>query len=117
METLVRRVDARHVRDYLMWLRFGDGLASEVDLSGELDGPVFEPFRGLATFVCRRSFGTTKHVLRPAQVRSCDPAASKTSIQTKCQASCEMLLRTQGIACRKTADASMCLVPFSGRTR
>jgi Protein of unknown function (DUF2442) len=50
METLVRLVDARHVRDYVIWLRFSDGVAGEVDLSGELDGPVFEPLRDLATF-------------------------------------------------------------------
>ena len=54
METLVRIVDARHVRDYVVWLRFSDGLAGEVDLSGELDGPVFEPLRDLATFRCVR---------------------------------------------------------------
>lgn len=50
METLVRLLDARHVRDYVIWLRFSDGVAGEVDLSGELEGPIFEPLRDLATF-------------------------------------------------------------------
>lgn len=50
METLVRLLDARHVREYVVWLRFSDGLAGEVDLSGELDGPIFEPLRDLAVF-------------------------------------------------------------------
>ncbi len=46
----VRVVEARYVRDYVMWLRFSDGLAREVDLHGELDGPVFEPLRQLEEF-------------------------------------------------------------------
>ena len=50
MESLIRLLEARHVRDYVLWLRFSDGLAGEVDLSGELDGPVFEPLRDPAIF-------------------------------------------------------------------
>ena len=38
-------IDARHVKDYTVWLRFVDGTAGEVDLSGELWGPVFEPLK------------------------------------------------------------------------
>lgn len=38
-------IEARHVRDYTVWLRFNDGTCGEVDLSGELDGPVFGPLR------------------------------------------------------------------------
>jgi hypothetical protein len=38
-------VDARHVSGYRIWVRFEDGLSGEVDLSGELDGAVFEPLR------------------------------------------------------------------------
>ena len=33
------------MRDYTVWLRFSDGTSGEVDLSPELDGPVFEPLR------------------------------------------------------------------------
>ena len=40
-----RVIDARHVKDYTVWLRFADGTAGEVDLSGELWGPVFEPLK------------------------------------------------------------------------
>ena len=50
MDTLVRLVEARYVRDYTLWLRFDDGLAGEVDFATELDGPVFEPLRDLAAF-------------------------------------------------------------------
>jgi len=40
----------RHLRDHVLWLRFNDGSEGEVDLSAELDGPVFEPLRDLALF-------------------------------------------------------------------
>jgi hypothetical protein len=42
---MVDVVEARYVRDYTVWLRFEDGAQGEVDLSGELRGPVFEPLR------------------------------------------------------------------------
>jgi hypothetical protein len=47
---MVRIVEARYVRDYVIWLRFSDGLAGEVDLRDELDGPIFEPLRQLDVF-------------------------------------------------------------------
>jgi len=45
-----RLVEARHVAGYVVWLRFRDGTAGEVDLSAELRGPVFEPLRDLEVF-------------------------------------------------------------------
>lgn len=36
-------VEARYVKGYTVWLRFNDGTSGEVDLSAELEGPVFEP--------------------------------------------------------------------------
>ena len=51
---MIHLVEARYVRDYVIWLRFSDGLAGEVDLRDELDGPVFEPLRQLAVFQCVR---------------------------------------------------------------
>ena len=42
---MIRVAEARYVRDYLIWLRFTDGLSGEVDLREELDGPMFEPLR------------------------------------------------------------------------
>jgi len=47
---MVRLVEARYVRDYVIWLRFSDGAAGEVDLRDELDGTVFEPLREIAVF-------------------------------------------------------------------
>jgi hypothetical protein len=48
-----RLVEARYVRDFVIWLRFSDGVEGEVDLAGELGGPIFEPLRDPAYF---RSF-------------------------------------------------------------
>jgi hypothetical protein len=47
---LARIVAARCERGHLVWLRFSDGLEGEVDLSGDLDGPMFEPLRDPAMF-------------------------------------------------------------------
>ncbi len=40
---ILRLTDAELVRDFVVWVRFNDGFEGEVDLSGKLDGPVFEP--------------------------------------------------------------------------
>ena len=47
---MVTVIDARHVRDYVVWLRFSDGTEGDVDLLQELSGPVFEPLRDRAVF-------------------------------------------------------------------
>ena len=43
-------VEARHVGGYVIWLRFRDGTAGEIDLERELYGPIFEPLRDLGVF-------------------------------------------------------------------
>jgi uncharacterized protein DUF2442 len=43
-------LEARYLGDYRVWLRFSDGTSGEVDLSGELDGPVFGPLRDVELF-------------------------------------------------------------------
>ncbi len=43
-------LEARHVRDFVVWLRFRDGTSGEIDLGPELRGPVFEPLRDSDTF-------------------------------------------------------------------
>jgi hypothetical protein len=50
MPELVRVVAARHVRGYVLWLRFNDGMEGEADLAEELDGEVFAPLRDVNTF-------------------------------------------------------------------
>lgn len=53
-------VEARYVRGHVVWLRFSDGAAGEVDLSEELYGPVFEPLRDIETF---RQLSVVLHTL------------------------------------------------------
>lgn len=43
-------IEARYVSGYTVWLRFEDRTQGEVDLSGELDGPIFEPLKEQAFF-------------------------------------------------------------------
>jgi hypothetical protein len=43
MDELVSVVEARYVREHIVWLRFNDGVAGEVDLASELRGEIFEP--------------------------------------------------------------------------
>ncbi len=43
-------IEARYVRDFVVWLRFRDGTAGEVDLGAELGGEVFEPLRDVEYF-------------------------------------------------------------------
>ena len=43
-------LEARYVRDYIVWLKFRDGTSGEIDLRPELWGEVFEPLKDLAFF-------------------------------------------------------------------
>ena len=43
-------VEARYVAGCRVWLRFRDGTEGEIDLSAELDGPVFAPLRSMEEF-------------------------------------------------------------------
>ena len=43
-------VEARYVRNYIVWLRFRDGRAGEIDLEPALHGPVFEPLKDVNSF-------------------------------------------------------------------
>lgn len=40
-----RVIEAEHVHDFVIHLRFADGLEGDVDLEQELDGEVFRPLR------------------------------------------------------------------------
>ena len=42
---MVRVIEAKHVKDYVIWLKFQDGTEGEVDLKDELYGEVFEPLK------------------------------------------------------------------------
>ena len=47
---LPKVIEARHAGEHRIWLKFADGLAGELDLAGELWGPVFEPLKDVAKF-------------------------------------------------------------------
>jgi hypothetical protein len=47
---LPRIVEARHSRDFTIWLRFSDGVEGEIDLADELDGPIFQPLKDPSVF-------------------------------------------------------------------
>ena len=43
-------MEARYLGGYVVWLKFRDGTAGEIDLASILTGPVFEPLRDTAGF-------------------------------------------------------------------
>lgn len=43
-------IDVRHIRDYVLWIKFEDGSEGQVDLANSLRGPVFEPLRDVEYF-------------------------------------------------------------------
>ena len=43
-------VEARHIGGFVIWLKFRDNTAGEIDLASELHGSVFEPLRDPAVF-------------------------------------------------------------------
>ena len=42
--------EAKYLGGHRVWLRFNDGSCGEVDLSDELDGPIFEPLKNVDYF-------------------------------------------------------------------
>ena len=43
-------LDAQYRGGYIVWLRFRDGTAGEIDLRSALQGPIFEPLLDPAVF-------------------------------------------------------------------
>ena len=43
-------IEASYVSGYTVWLRFEDRTEAEIDLSDELDGPIFEPLKDKSYF-------------------------------------------------------------------
>ncbi|MBW3595841.1 MAG: DUF2442 domain-containing protein [Planctomycetes bacterium] len=52
--------EAEHIADHRIRVSFNDGTTGEIDLSGSLDGPVFEPLQNVDFF---RSFSIIGHTL------------------------------------------------------
>jgi hypothetical protein len=42
---LIDVIEAKYLRDFVVWVKFEDGTEGEIDLAQELYGPVFEPLR------------------------------------------------------------------------
>jgi len=59
---IIRVTEATLVRDFVVWLRFNDGSEGEVDLSEELEGPIFEPLKDPKAFAQYR-LDTEVHTL------------------------------------------------------
>ena len=47
---ILHTTEVKPLAGYRLFLRFNNGVAGEVDLSGELEGDVFEPLRDPAMF-------------------------------------------------------------------
>ena len=43
-------LEARYIGGLIVWLRFRDGTAGEIDIASALQGPIFEPLRDPVTF-------------------------------------------------------------------
>ena len=43
-------LEARHIDAHVIWLRFKDGTAGEIDLAPALQGPIMEPLKDIAFF-------------------------------------------------------------------
>lgn len=52
--------EAQHIAGHRVRLSFNDGATAEIDLSGSLDGPIFEPLRDVEYF---KSFSIVGHTL------------------------------------------------------
>ena len=42
--------EARYVKDFVVWIRFSDGVEGQVDLRPTLDGEIFKPLKKLEYF-------------------------------------------------------------------
>ena len=56
--------------DYVIWLKFSDGVAGEVELKDELWGPVFEPLKDKEEFKKFRVHPATNNVGEWSRLRA-----------------------------------------------
>jgi hypothetical protein len=45
-----RIIDAKHIKNHTIYIRFSDGSEGEVTLEHELDGEIFEPLKSIPYF-------------------------------------------------------------------
>ena len=43
-------VEAKHTKDYKIWIKFEDGKNGEINLINEFDGPIFYPLKEIDYF-------------------------------------------------------------------
>lgn len=51
--------EVKYLGGHRLWLRFNDGASGEIDLSGELNGPIFQPLKDEEAFSKVRVEGGT----------------------------------------------------------
>ena len=42
--------EARYIKDYVLWIRFSDGVEGQIDLGSDLDGEIFKPLKKIEYF-------------------------------------------------------------------
>jgi hypothetical protein len=42
--------EARYIKNYVVWVRFSDGIEGQIDLSSELSGEIFKPLKKIEYF-------------------------------------------------------------------
>jgi hypothetical protein len=47
-------IEAKYIRDYVVWLRFNNGTEGEIDLEKELEGEVFGALKDIGQFMSFR---------------------------------------------------------------
>jgi hypothetical protein len=47
---ILRVKTTEYIRGFIIKIRFGDGIGSEIDLEGDLEGEVFEPLKQISYF-------------------------------------------------------------------
>ena len=43
-------IEAKYIINYIIWLKFRDGLEGKMDFSNEFDDPIFEPLKRIENF-------------------------------------------------------------------
>ena len=43
-------IEAKYINNYIIWLKFRDGLEGKMDFINEFDGPIFEPLKKIDFF-------------------------------------------------------------------
>ena len=59
MKKILRVISVHYMGDYRLYLEFSNGTAGEIDLAGELEGPVFQPLKNQEFFAAARLEGGT----------------------------------------------------------